>query len=240
MQDQKIENDEALQDLDNEFRENNIEILTRFYLAFESVHQYIIDLKTFIQEVNDGIYIQQSLESILQDDEGKQLICESLYLYGVMLLVLDLHIPGVIRERLLVSYHRYSAQKSHVESHLDDVCKLLRSTGFSNSPGAKKVPNYPEDYFRRVTLDELFVEMVIGRLRSDDVYNQIAVYPLPEHRSTALANQAGMLYVCLFFSPATLHQQPSRMREIVDKFFSDNWIVSIYMGITVSLLLLQP
>ncbi|XP_059615254.1 WASH complex subunit 5 [Phlebotomus argentipes] len=236
VQDQKIENDETLQDLDNEFRDNNIEILTRFYLAFESVHQYVVDLKTFIQEVNDGIYIQQSLESILQDDEGKQLLCESLYLYGVMLLVLDLHIPGVIRERLLVSYHRYSAQKSHGESHLDDVCKLLRSTGFSNAPGAKKVPNYPEDYFRRVSLDEMFVEMVIGRLRSDDVYNQIAVYPLPEHRSTALANQAGMLYVCLFFSPATLQQQPSRMREIVDKFFSDNWIVSIYMGITVNLI----
>uniref|UniRef100_A0A1B0GJP1 WASH complex subunit 5 n=2 Tax=Lutzomyia longipalpis TaxID=7200 RepID=A0A1B0GJP1_LUTLO len=236
VQDQKIENDEALQDLDNEFRDNNIEILTRFYLAFESVHQYVVDLNTFIQEVNDGIYIQQSLESILQDDEGKQLLCESLYLYGVMLLVLDLHIPGVIRERLLVSYHRYSAQKSHGESHLDDVCKLLRSTGFSNIPGTKRVPNYPEDYFRRVALDEMFVEMVIGRLRSDDVYNQIAVYPLPEHRSTALANQAGMLYVCLFFSPATLQQQPSRMREIVDKFFSDNWIVSIYMGITVNLI----
>uniref|UniRef100_A0A1B0D1J4 WASH complex subunit strumpellin n=1 Tax=Phlebotomus papatasi TaxID=29031 RepID=A0A1B0D1J4_PHLPP len=111
VQDQKIENDEALQDLDNEFQENNIEILTRFYLAFESVHQYIIDLKTFIQEVNDGIYIQQSLESILQDDEGKQLICESLYLYGVMLLVLDLHIPGVIRERLLAQILKEIASK---------------------------------------------------------------------------------------------------------------------------------
>lgn len=78
--------------------------------------------------------------------------------------------------------------------------------------------------------------MIIGRLRSDDIYNQIAVYPLPDHRSTALANQAAMLYVCLYFSPKTLHQQQSQMREIVDKFFSDNWIVSIYMGITVNLI----
>lgn len=77
--------------------------------------------------------------------------------------------------------------------------------------------------------------MIIGRIRSDDIYNQITVYPLPEQRSTALANQAGMLYVCLFFSPRTLHQQNARMREIVDKFFADNWIVSIYMGITVNL-----
>lgn len=89
--------------------------------------------------------------------------------------------------------------------------------------------------FRRVALDETFVEMIIGRLRSDDIYNQISVYPLPEHRSTALANQAAMLYVCLYFAPRTLHQQQSQMREIVDKFFADNWIVSIYMGITVNL-----
>lgn len=78
--------------------------------------------------------------------------------------------------------------------------------------------------------------MLIGRLRSDDIYNQISVYPLPDHRSTALANQAAMLYVCLYFAPRTLHQQQSQMREIVDKYFYDNWIVSIYMGITVNLI----
>lgn len=78
--------------------------------------------------------------------------------------------------------------------------------------------------------------MIIGRLRSDDIYNQISVYPLPEHRSTALANQAAMLYICLYFSPKTLHTQNSRMREIVDKFFPDNWVISIYMGITVNLI----
>jgi hypothetical protein len=34
-------------------------------------------------------------------------MCESLFLYGMMLLVVDMKIPGVIRERLLVSFHRY-------------------------------------------------------------------------------------------------------------------------------------
>lgn len=33
-----------LQDFDDEFRENHIEILTRFYLAFEGIHKYITDL----------------------------------------------------------------------------------------------------------------------------------------------------------------------------------------------------
>lgn len=153
-----------------------------------------------------------------------------------MLLVLDMHIPGIVRERILVSYHRYGSGKIHGDSSIEDICMLLRSTGFTNAPDAKRIQNYPEEYFRRVDLDETFVEMIIGRLRSDDIYNQISVYPLPEHRSTALANQAAMLYVCLYFSPRTLHQQQSQMREIVDKFFYDNWIVSIYMGITVNLI----
>lgn len=40
----KLEAKVELQDLDEEFRENNTEILSRFYLAFESVHKYIVDL----------------------------------------------------------------------------------------------------------------------------------------------------------------------------------------------------
>ena len=66
--------------------------------------------------------------------------------------------------------------------------------------------------------------MVIGRLRSDDIYNQIKAYPLPEHRSTALATQASMLYILLYFEPEILYNQPAKMREIVDKHFPDNWV----------------
>lgn len=233
--DKKIENNPALQDLDEEFRDNYIELLTRFYLAFESTHQYASDLKHFVEELNRGYYIQQTLESVLQDAEGKQLMCESLYLFGVILLVLDFHIPGVIRERLLISYYRYSAARNHGDSNIDDVCTLLRSTGFSNQPNSKPVPNYPESYFSRFTFDQTFIDMVIGRLRSDDIYNQISIYPHPDHRSTALSNQAGMLYVCLYFSPKIIHTQIAQMREIRDKFFSDNWVVPVYMGITVNL-----
>jgi hypothetical protein len=67
-----------------------------------------------------------------------------------MLLAVDLHIEGVVRERMLVSYYRYSAQQSSAESNIDDICKLLRSTGFSNTSGSKRASSYPEDYFRLV------------------------------------------------------------------------------------------
>lgn len=45
-------------------------------------------------------------------------------------------------------FHHFSAARADVDSNLDDVCKLLRSTGFSNTPGAKRPLKYPEDYFR--------------------------------------------------------------------------------------------
>ncbi|XP_076082010.1 WASH complex subunit 5-like isoform X2 [Mytilus galloprovincialis] len=235
--DNKIESKVELQDLDEEFRENNIEILTRFYQAFSSVHKYIIDLTKFLEDLEEGIYIQHSLESVLINDDGKQLLCEALFLYGVMLLIIDTRIEGIIRERILVSYYRYSAQKAAAgDSNIDDVCKLLRSTGFSNAPGAKRPPNYPESYFNRVHINSDFINMVIGRLRSDDIYNQISAYPLPEHRSTALATQASMLYVILYFEPEILHNQQAKMREIVDKHFPDNWVISVYMGMPVNLL----
>ncbi|XP_069477717.1 WASH complex subunit 5 isoform X2 [Ambystoma mexicanum] len=231
----KLEAKPELQDLDEEFRENNIEILTRFYLAFESVHKYIVDLNRYLEDLNEGVYIQQTLETVLLNEDGKQLLCEALYLYGVMLLVIDQKIEGEIRERMLVSYYRYSAARSSVDSNMDDICKLLRSTGFSSQPGAKRPPNYPESYFARVPISETFISMVIGRLRSDDIYNQVSAYPLPEHRSTALATQAAILYVALYFEPSILHTHHAKMREIVDKYFPDNWIISIYMGMTVNL-----
>uniref|UniRef100_F6RQ92 WASH complex subunit 5 n=2 Tax=Equus caballus TaxID=9796 RepID=F6RQ92_HORSE len=231
----KLEAKPELQDLDEEFRENNIEIVTRFYLAFQSVHKYIVDLNRYLDDLNEGVYIQHTLETVLLNEDGKQLLCEALYLYGVMLLVIDQKIDGEVRERMLVSYYRYSAARSSADSNMDDICKLLRSTGYSSQPGAKRPPNYPESYFQRVPINESFINMVIGRLRSDDIYNQVSAYPLPEHRSTALANQAAMLYVILYFAPSILHTHQAKMREIVDKYFPDNWVISIYMGITVNL-----
>uniref|UniRef100_A0A671MAD7 WASH complex subunit 5 n=1 Tax=Sinocyclocheilus anshuiensis TaxID=1608454 RepID=A0A671MAD7_9TELE len=103
----KLEAKPELQDLDEEFRENNIEILTRFYLAFESVHKYVVDLIRYLDDLNEGVYIQQTLETVLLNEDGKQLLCEALYLYGVMLLVIDQKMEGEVRERMLVSYYRY-------------------------------------------------------------------------------------------------------------------------------------
>lgn len=61
--------------------------------------------------------------------------------------MIDAYIEGPIRERLLVSYYRYTPQRRDTQSCFDEVCKLLRDTGLSS---VKKPLNYPEDYFQCV------------------------------------------------------------------------------------------
>ncbi len=38
---------QELQDRDEEFKENHLEILTRFYKTFESIHRYVTDLNRY-------------------------------------------------------------------------------------------------------------------------------------------------------------------------------------------------
>lgn len=64
-----------------------------------------------------------------------------------MLLMVDTYFEGIIRERILVSYYRYTPQRRDTQSCIDEVCKLLRDTGYTTS---KKANNYPEDYFKYV------------------------------------------------------------------------------------------
>ncbi|XP_026762706.2 WASH complex subunit 5 [Galleria mellonella] len=232
-QEKKISMNLKLQDMDDDLKEKYLEIISRFYLLFENIYQYIIDLNAFIDQLHDNAFIQQNIETVMRDVEGKQLLCESLYLYGAMLLLCDFFIPGPVRERLLVAFYRYSTNQS--QTNIDDVCKLLRDTGNDQSHG-KRPADYPVEYFSRINIRPDFIDKVIGKLRSEDIYNQLAVYTIPEHQPSALATQANMLVVCLFFSPHYLHTDTSKMREIVDKFFPSNWIVPVYMGVTLSLI----
>jgi len=226
----KIESNRQLALADKELKESYSPLLARFYRLFDSIHAYAKDLIYFLDDMENGAFIQvSSLEALFLNEDGKQLLCELLYLYGSMLLLMDLHIEGPVRERLIVAHYRYAGAEANVET----ICHLLRSTGFSLK--SKRPDSYPESYFDRIKIPASYVQLVIGRLRSDDVYNQLLCYQNPEHRSAALAGQAAMLYVCLFFSPATLQNETALMREMVDKFFPDNWVISYYMGTTVNL-----
>lgn len=221
----KIESNQQLQEIDEKIRETYLEVLVRFYVVFENIYKFAINLNQYVENLENNVYIQESMESIFLNEEGCQLMCEALYLYGVMLFVSELYVPGSTRERLLVSYYRYNLNKSQ---SFDEVCQLFNSS--------EKGIGYLDKVFSRIPINENLVSMILGKLRTDDIYHSIGAYPLPQHRSTALASQASMLFVCLYFDTSVLHNNTANMREVVDKFFPDNWIVSIYMGITVQLI----
>jgi len=220
-----------LMELDEGFRESHLSTLERFYQLFESMYNYIKDLLVFFEELEDGYYIQHSLDILLMDVDGKQLVSESVYLYGVMLLLMDQKIDGVVRERMIVSYLRYQGL-SDAPTHTE-VCKLCRQTGYT--AGGKRPPNYPDEFLQRFPIDSDVMHNIIGRLRSDDMYNQRAAFPAPDHRSAAFGGQASMLFVTLYFVPELLHEERPVMREICDRYFPDNWVIPFYMGFTIDL-----
>lgn len=231
----KLNSNVDLLDLDQEFQENHEEILDRFYQLFESIWKYQLDFAKFIEDVQSGFYIQHSIDDILQEIDGKQLLSEALYLYGVMLLLLEEKIPGFIREKMLIAIYRFNGEGKL--ENIDNVCKLCRNTGYIPGSGSqsKKPKNHPEALFARFAPDPKFIRLVVGCLRTDDVYMMANSFPNPDHRSTRFAGQASMLYVILYFAPDMMHKEKAAMREIVDKYFNDNWVIPVYMGYLVDL-----
>ena len=235
----KIINSSDIRNLDEEFRENYLEILERFYLLFYSIYQYITDLETYVEQVNDGIFVQHTLETILMSKEIRHLLCESVFLYGIMLLLVDRLIPGNIREKMIVSYYRYKGQSTI--RNFNHLVQMFSNTNYlytnnKNEFYEKKPKRYPVEFFERKRLDKNLVKLIIGFVKDHDIYDQIAAYPSPEHRSHALSSQSVIIFVLLAFLPEYLEQENSKMREIVDKHFSDNWVISVYMGYTVDIL----
>ena len=63
-----------LHELDDEIRLSHSSLIERIYSAFESIHRYITELNTFIQDLQEGTYIQKTLENVFTNEDGKQLM----------------------------------------------------------------------------------------------------------------------------------------------------------------------
>jgi WASH complex subunit strumpellin len=163
----------------------------------------------------------------------------------------------------VIAYFRLFGRDGDI-SRIDLICRLTKSTGIlppppppaaasssnaasssaaaSPPPGAFsyadrsfKYPTDDEKLFDRFPLPPDLIRNVVGCLISDDVYRQSSAFPNIDHRSTRLSRQASMLYVILYFDPVLLRDERAKMREIVDKYFHDNWVVHVYAGVTADL-----
>lgn len=228
----KIINSQELKNKDEEFRENNIDIIERFFGLFDSINNYITDWSTFINQVNQGIYAQ-TIDNILQNKETCKLLCESIFLIGVMLLLVDRLIPDVPREKLLISYYRYKGQTTI--QNFDRLIAIFRRTGYhppTENSAEVRPKNYPVEYFKKLNMDTNCILKIIGRLKENDIYDQVESFPNGDHKAHALSGQAAMLFVTLFFVPEYLEERESEMRNIGDQYFNDNWVLAVYMGYT--------
>lgn len=96
-------------------------------------------------------------------------------------------------------------QNTHAsQSNFDAVCKLFARILITSGSLAGTLS---QTYFARFPLPSTVVEMVTGKLRTEDIYHHSAFYPLPDHRSTALATAAAMLFVLLEFVPDVLRNE---------------------------------
>lgn len=154
-----------------------------------------------------------------------------------MLLLLDRLIPALARERLVVCYIRYysnTASALHTK-----VVKLCKKTGYSYNKKTREeiIPEtYPVKYFDRYKLEKGLIEQLINTMKDDDIYDMLPVFGnKSSHRSFALSYQGSMIFVLLHFCGLILENQKSKMREICDKHYNDNWVIPIYGGILVDI-----
>lgn len=140
---------------------------------------------------------------------------------------------------MIIAYFRFCGRDGDI-SRIDTICKLCKSTGIKppKSESINQSYTYPmeEDLlFARYPIPIDLVRSIVGALISDDIYQQASVFPNIDHRSIRLSRQASMLYVILFFDPAVLRDETGKLREVVDKYFHDNWVVHVYAGLTADL-----
>ena len=121
-----------LLDADTDFIEAHEMFVRRVYALFLSIVKYHGELSQFVERLNSGYFIAHTVENVLQDVEGKQMLCEAFFLYGTMLLLLEARLPGPLRERIVISCYRNQGE-SALDS-VDEVCRLVRATGYLPPP----------------------------------------------------------------------------------------------------------
>ena len=237
---EKLRTNQELFDKDEDFRENYIELIERFYSLFDSIYQYITDWKIFIGQVKNGKFIQHTIDTILSHKEIRPVFVESVFSAGVMLLLVDKLIPGPMREKLIVSYYRYKGQSTI--PNFQEIFKLFAQTGyfpptsFSNPKDEVKPKKYPIEYFKRCKLEKSLVEKIIGTVVGNDIYEQTLAYPTTnEYQTLAYSQQGSLLVVILFFCPDLLEKDRRIMYDIFSKHYHDNIVISFYMGYTIDI-----
>uniref|UniRef100_A0A914EH19 Uncharacterized protein n=1 Tax=Acrobeloides nanus TaxID=290746 RepID=A0A914EH19_9BILA len=146
--------------------------------------------------------------------------CKTLFLLGVVLLLIEAKFPGLIKERIFVAIYRTNMNFATRKFEL--LVSILRN----------RKENF-ESCFQHIQINETYVEQMINFLR------YYATQQPDSTETDGFTNEKlmSMIYVCLFFKSDILHNQFSIMRQIVDKYFQSDYIIPIHLELTVNLML---
>ncbi|VDN39752.1 unnamed protein product [Gongylonema pulchrum] len=77
----------------------------------------------------------------------------------------------------------------------------------------------------------IFLLASVREIFKIDIQDELLSYELSPRGLRASRYQRAFLAVCLFFEPALLHSDHVVMRQIVDTFFTEDWVVHLHMGL---------
>ncbi|KAK6058705.1 hypothetical protein COOONC_03723 [Cooperia oncophora] len=202
-----IEENEELQD---SFYAANGDLITRFSALFQALANFLSSLKEYCDQVgNERVGI--SYLDIMD--------IEILFNIGLVLMYLEKFLPGPIRERIYVAIYRNSDERRNVE-FLVDFLKMHATTW---------EPSY---LFERLNLSESFVEKCLSCCETIHREGTNDFGKLYVDRSTLIR----WIFICLVFKPSTLKNDAMKMRQIVEDFFRDEWVIQLGLGLNVNLL----
>lgn len=218
--------------------------LNEFNQLFSDVLLYYIDICSFAEKLENSHYVQYTIGSLLHHSRGKQLLVEILYLYGSSLIAIEMYIPGTIRERLIIANQRYcknenispGATPSNAQTpanNFEHLCKLFQRT--EKEYIADETPIVPKRYLDRMEISPFLLDQIIHALMTHDIYPFEGIsFPSFKHHSARMSKQSSKLFVILQFKPQLMNQS-NLMRQIVDRFLGDNWVIPLYNGELVDL-----
>ena len=164
---------------------------------------------------------------------------------------------------MIIAHYRYCETDTinDKSSNFEDICKLCERSDYSTAESLNKStsnnssssssststnkqqqqqqqhqPQIQPELLSRLPLPQSIITSIIECIITVDLYpDQAFAFPSYDHRSTKLGNQAAMVVILLFFDPRIMTQNESIMRQIVEKFFHDTWVVTLYNGAVLDL-----